>query len=61
MRFFHPSCGNTCVLPQSTLICDSADLHRFLKGVFDQDFYELVERSELVEIPSGVLLTLPMV
>ena len=44
MRFFHPSFGNTCVLPKSTLISDSADLHRFLEGIFDQDFYELVER-----------------
>ena len=44
MRFFHPSFGNASVLPKSTLISDSADLHRFLEGVFDQDFYELVER-----------------
>ena len=44
MRFFHPSFGNTCVLLESTLISDSANLHRFLEGVLDQDFYELVER-----------------
>ena len=52
MRFFHPPFGNTCVLPESTLIRDSADLRRFLEGIFNQDFYELVER------PNDVLLTL---
>ena len=44
MRFFHPSFGNTCVLPESTLIRDSADLHRFLERVFGQDFHQLIKR-----------------